>query len=289
MTACDTSAARLTGPAPSFVALIPARLASTRLPNKPLADIDGKPMIVWVAQQARASGARLVAVATDSTEVAAAVRDHGYLAVMTHENHLTGTDRLAQAAAILGLANDEIIVNVQGDEPLLPTTMISDVASALALDCDCAIATAAHPIDTIDEYLSPNVVKVVLDSRQRALYFSRAPIPWARDHLATLLADKSAARDAAATHLPPSLPAALRSQQLPLRHIGLYAYRQRFLAVFPSLAPSSLEKIESLEQLRALHHGYAIKVMVVAGAPPAGVDTPADLARVRKILANARS
>lgn len=256
-----------------FVALIPARLASTRLPNKPLADLAGKPMVVRVAELARASGARLVAVATDSDAVAGAVREHGFQALLTRADHPTGTDRLAQAVSMLGLEPEQIVVNVQGDEPLLPTQMIRDVAAALAADDGCSIATAAHPIDDAAEFLNPNVVKVVLDGRRRALYFSRAPIPWDRDRFAPL-----------ASARPTQLPDAMTARRMPLRHVGLYAYRCRFLTAFPALPPSVLEQLESLEQLRALHHGHAISVVVVPGAPPAGVDTPEDLERVRKIL-----
>ena len=269
-------AASCTSPA-SFVALVPARLASTRLPDKPLADIAGLPMVVRVAQQARRSGARLVAVATDSQRIADAVRRHGYTVVMTRDDHPSGTDRLAEAATALGLTDDEVIVNVQGDEPLLPPALIADVAAALRAAPDCAIATAAHPIESLADYLSPNVVKAVLDARGRALYFSRAAVPFERDFMAQREAEQTRAVEAQGA----ALPASLHRHALPLRHIGLYAYRMSFLRLYPTLARSPLEAIESLEQLRALWHGHAITVMVTAAAPPPGVDTAADLARVR--------
>ncbi|HVL56056.1 MAG TPA: 3-deoxy-manno-octulosonate cytidylyltransferase [Burkholderiaceae bacterium] len=253
-----------------FVALIPARLGSTRLPDKPLADLGGKPMVVRVAEQAQASGAAQVAVATDSAAVAEAVRRHGFTALMTRADHPSGTDRLAEAAEQLALDAATIVVNVQGDEPQIPPALVAAVAQTLANDRECAIATAAHPIAAIDELLNPNVVKVVVDSRGRALYFSRAPIPFARDAMPGFPAA-----------LPASLPAALAQPHPALRHIGVYAYRAGFLRRFPALSRSPLESIEALEQLRALWHGEAIAVSITADAPPAGVDTPADLERVR--------
>jgi 3-deoxy-manno-octulosonate cytidylyltransferase (CMP-KDO synthetase) len=252
---------------PGFVALIPARLASTRLPDKPLADIGGCPMVVRVAEQARASGARLVAVATDSETIAAAVRNAGFAAVLTRPDHVSGTDRLAEAARHLGLANSEVVVNVQGDEPLIPPSLIAAVAGTLAGSRDCAMATAAHPISSLEEWCNPNIVKVVGDQAGRALYFSRSPIPFERD----------------AGPSETTISARLSSAQLPLRHIGLYAYRAEFLSVFPSLAPAPIELLESLEQLRALWHGYRIALHISESAPPTGVDTPADLERVREL------
>jgi 3-deoxy-manno-octulosonate cytidylyltransferase (CMP-KDO synthetase) len=254
---------------PGFVALVPARMASTRLPDKPLADIDGVPMVVRVARQAQASGARLVAVATDSQRVVEAASAAGVRALLTRADHPSGTDRLAEAATLLGLADDEIVVNVQGDEPQIPPQLVARVAALLRANPDCSVATAAHPIDSAADYLSPNVVKVALDAGGRALYFSRAPIPFARDALAGFPA-----------RLPDALPAALgRAVQ---RHIGLYAYRVSFLRAYHRLAPSPLESIEALEQLRALWHGHRIAVMSTDDAPPAGIDTPADLDRVRR-------
>jgi 3-deoxy-manno-octulosonate cytidylyltransferase (CMP-KDO synthetase) len=256
---------------PEFVALIPARLGSTRLPNKPLADLGGKPMVVRVVERALESGAALVAVATDSAEVADAVRRHGHRAVMTRADHPSGTDRLAEAAVLLGLPDDAIVANVQGDEPLMPANLVAGVARLLQQRADCAIATAAHPIAELDDLLNPNVVKVVLAADGRALYFSRAPIPFARDAFAGF-----------PSTLPGTMPAPLRRDGAVLRHVGLYAYRVSFLRAYRSLAPSPIESIEALEQLRALWHGHSIAVMTTEGAPPAGVDTPADLERVRR-------
>ena len=254
---------------PEFVALIPARLASTRLPDKPLADIGGQPMVVRVCERAAASGARQVAVATDSEQIAQRVRAAGFSAVLTRADHPSGTDRLAEAAALLQLADGDIVVNVQGDEPLIPPALITAVAARLAASPDCAIATAAHPITSAAEFRNPNVVKTVTDAQGHALTFSRAPIPHQRD--ATPTAD------------PDTLPPGLLACGLPLRHVGLYAYRTGFLAQFPLLTPAPLEQIESLEQLRALWHGFRIAVHVTEHAPPAGVDTPADLERVRAL------
>ena len=254
---------------PAFVALIPARLASTRLPDKPLADIGGQPMVVRVAERAAASGARLVAVATDSERIAASVRAAGFTAVLTRASHPSGTDRLAEAAATLGLDQADIVVNVQGDEPMVPPSLIAAVATRLAQSPDCAIATAAHPITSAAEFRNPNVVKVITDAAGRALTFSRAPIPHERD--------------ATTASTPDGLSPVLAASGLPLRHIGLYAYRNDFLARFPNLPPAPLEQIEALEQMRALWHGFRIAVHVTELAPPPGVDTPADLDRVRAL------
>jgi 3-deoxy-manno-octulosonate cytidylyltransferase (CMP-KDO synthetase) len=256
-----------------FTALIPARLASTRLPDKPLADIGGRPMVVHVAERARASGARRVVVATDAPAIAEAVRRHGFEALLTRPDHPSGTDRLAEAAALLELGIDEIVVNVQGDEPLIPPALVARVAALLAQSPDCAIATAAHPIGELAEYLNPNVVKVVTRADGRAALFSRAPIPFDRDHLGGFPA-----------RLPEALPEALRRHP-PLRHVGLYAYRVGFLRAYPELAPAPIEALESLEQLRALWHGFPIAVLTLDEAPPGGVDTPEDLERVRALLA----
>lgn len=257
------------GPAPSprFVALVPARMASTRLPGKALADIAGQPMVVRVAARARAAGAVQVAIATDDARIAEAARAAGYEAIMTRADHPTGTDRLAEAAAILGLADDTIVVNVQGDEPQVPPRLVAAVAARLAADGEAAIATAGHPITSIDDFLDPNVVKIVCDRRMRAIYFSRAPIPFDRDRMGGF---------------PRQLPSALAGEApAPLRHVGLYAYRCGFLRAYPALERSPLEALESLEQLRAIWHGYRIAVHQADEAPPAGIDTPADLARVR--------
>jgi 3-deoxy-manno-octulosonate cytidylyltransferase (CMP-KDO synthetase) len=246
----------------SFTVIIPARMASTRLPGKPLADIGGKPMVVRVAERAWLSQAAQVIVATDHAEVMAACRAHGIDARMTRDDHPSGTDRIAEVAA--GLAADAVIVNVQGDEPLIDPALIDACASCVAVDTP--MATAAHPIDDIAEVFNPNVVKVVLDARGDALLFSRAPLPWHRDGFAQ---DRSRMPDGYA----------------PLRHVGLYAYRQDFLQRYPTLPPSPLETIEALEQLRVLWNGIRIAVHIVGQVPPAGVDTPEDLERVRRAFA----
>ncbi len=252
----------------AFTVLIPARFASTRLPGKPLADIAGKPMVVRVAERALESGATRVVVATDDARVEAAVAAHRIAVCMTRADHPTGTDRLAEAAALLALPDDAVVVNVQGDEPLLDPALMRRMAEVLAARPDAAIATACHPIDDAAEAFNPNVVKVVLDAAGYALYFSRATIPWARDAFA-------AARDA----LPAGFPL--------YRHYGLYAYRVSFLRAYPQLAPAPIERFEALEQLRALWHGYRIAVEVTHGTPAPGIDTPEDLARVRALFAAA--
>jgi 3-deoxy-manno-octulosonate cytidylyltransferase (CMP-KDO synthetase) len=252
----------------AFVALVPARLASSRLPRKPLADIGGIPMVVRVARRAQASGASRVVVAADDPGVIDACRAFGVEAVMTAPTHPTGTDRLAEACAVLGLAPDQLVVNVQGDEPLIPPAVVAAVAQQLADHGDCAIATAAHALHDTAEFFSPHVVKVVTDRAGRALYFSRAPIPWARDAFAH---DRQV--------LPEGLPV--------WRHVGLYAYRARFLQRFPSLARAPIEEFESLEQLRALWHGERIVVLPLPRALPPGVDTPEDLENVRRLVAAA--
>lgn len=245
----------------TFTVIIPARLASTRLPNKPLADLGGKPMVVRVAERALLSGAAQVAVATDHTDILAACREHGVVAHMTRADHPSGTDRIAEVAAAMSLPGDAVVVNVQGDEPLISPALVA--ATAALISKDVPMATAAHPIRDVEEIFNPNVVKVVLDKSGRALYFSRATIPWHRDAFAQT---KEA--------VPPGY--------VPLRHIGLYAYSNAFLQDYPRLALSPLEQIEALEQLRVLWHGYPIAVHVTPDAPAAGVDTPEDLARVRR-------
>ncbi|MFO1311617.1 MAG: 3-deoxy-manno-octulosonate cytidylyltransferase [Burkholderiales bacterium] len=250
----------------TFTILIPARFASTRLPGKPLADIAGKPMVVRVAERAMKSGAARVVVATDHAAVRDACERHGVAACMTREDHPTGTDRLAEAASILGLGDDDIVVNVQGDEPLLDPALMNRMAALLDERRDAAIATACHPIDDVAEAFAPNVVKVVLDAKGYAMYFSRATIPWARDAFAR-------SREA----LPPGLPL--------YRHYGLYAYRTSFLRAYPTLPPAPVESFEALEQLRALWHGYRIAVDVTHGTPAPGIDTPEDLARVQALFA----
>ena len=264
----------------SFIALIPARLKSTRLPDKPLADIHGQPMIVRVAERAKLSGAKRAVVATDDARILEAVLAAGHEAVMTRPDHASGTERLAEAADILGLTDDEIVVNVQGDEPLIDPRLIDAVAEKLAGDAGLVMSTAAHPIESAADFFNPNVVKVVLDKTGRALYFSRAPIPWARDDFARPNIDQTA-RDVFAMDKS-ALPANLGA----LRHVGIYGYRAGFLRAYRDLAVSPIEGIEALEQLRVLWHGHAIGVFVTAHAPAAGVDTPEDLARVRAVFNN---
>lgn len=256
----------------SYTILIPARLASTRLPNKPLADIGGVPMVVRVAQRvqpsASSSGGARVVVAADHQSIIDACRLHGIESVLTGVDHPSGSDRLAQACELLHLSDSEIVVNVQGDEPLIDPLLPNAVAELLTAHPEASMSTAAHPIDNLADYLNPNVVKVVLDARQCALYFSRAPIAWWRD----------GATDGAMVALP---------SPAPLRHIGLYAYRVAFLRRFPKLTPAPIETTEALEQLRALWHGYRIAVHVTDRAPGHGVDTPEDLQRVRDLVAAA--
>jgi len=244
-------------------------MASTRLPGKPLADIAGRPMVVRVAAVAQAAGARRVVVCADDPAILAACASHGVEAIATSPHHPTGTDRLAEACGLLGLAPDTIVVNVQGDEPLLPPAVPRRVAALLSARRDCEIATAAHPIADPEEFFNPNVVKVVVDRDARALLFSRAPIPWARDAFAV----PRAAGECIA--MPPGLPA--------LRHVGLYAYRAGFLLRYPHLERAPIEEFECLEQLRAQWHGVRIAVERLDGALPPGVDTPEDLARVRAL------
>ena len=247
------------------VIVIPARYASLRLPGKPLLDIAGKPMVVRVAEQARLSGLTRVVIATDHKDIAAASRAHGIEVVMTRADHATGTDRLAEVATQLALRDDEIVVNVQGDEPLIEPALVRAVAELLQAKPGTAIATACHLISAPEEVFNTNVVKVVLDRDGMALYFSRATIPYARD----AFAENS-------NTVPKGLPV--------YRHIGLYAYRAGFLRRFPGLESPAIESFEALEQLRALWHGYKIAVLVAAGAPAPGVDTLEDLARVRALF-----
>jgi 3-deoxy-manno-octulosonate cytidylyltransferase (CMP-KDO synthetase) len=248
-----------------FVVAIPARYGSTRLPGKPLLPIAGTPMIVHVARRARAAGARDVVVATDDARIETALAGSDVRVVMTRSDHASGSDRLAEVATTLGWADDAIVVNLQGDEPLAPPSGIQAVAAALAED-DAPMSTLATALAGVDELFDPNCVKVVRRADGHALYFSRAPLPWPRDAFARN-------RDA----LPSDSPF--------LRHIGIYAYRAGFLRRFTTLAPTPLEKLESLEQLRALEHGYAIAVCIAPEPFPAGVDTAADLARVERELA----
>ncbi|MBI2770919.1 MAG: 3-deoxy-manno-octulosonate cytidylyltransferase [Burkholderiales bacterium] len=249
-----------------FTVLIPARLASTRLPDKPLADIAGQPMIVRVAACAKRSSAARVVVAADSAAIVDACSRHGVEAVLTRTDHVSGSDRLAEACGLLGLQPQDIVVNVQGDEPLLEPALIDAVAALLRARPEASMSTAAHAIHDLAEFTNPNVVKTVLDAQGLALYFSRAPIAWWRDGFAGGI-----------NTLPPLAP---------LRHIGIYGYRVEFLRRFPSLAVAPVEQMEALEQLRAMWHGHRIAVHVTPHAPGPGVDTPEDLARVRAVFAS---
>lgn len=246
-----------------FTVLIPARLASTRLPNKPLADLGGTPMVVRVAQRVRSglpANTRVV-VAADSESIILACQGYGVEAILTRQDHPSGSDRLAEASTLLGLPDDAIVVNVQGDEPLMDPALVTAVAQLLQATPVASMATAAHPIHDVADFTNPNVVKAVTDASGLALYFSRAPISWWRDGFANGI-----------TTLP---------NPAPLRHIGIYAYRVGFLRQFPTLPQAPMEVTEALEQLRALWHGHRIAVHQCAHAPGAGVDTPEDLARVR--------
>ena len=248
-----------------FTVVIPARMRSTRLPGKMLADVAGRPLVAWAAQRGRESGAARVAVATDHPDIARAVEALGFTACLTSEAHESGTDRIAEAVRALGLPPEAIVVNVQGDEPLIDPALVRSVAATLAAQPGASIATAAHPIDDARTFFDANVVKVVVDQAGLALYFSRAPIPYARD-------DFARTREA----LPAAFPA--------LRHIGIYAYRVRFLEAYARMAPAPIERFEALEQLRAMAHGHRIAVALWNGAMEPGVDTPADLDRVRRKL-----
>ncbi len=249
-----------------FVVLIPARLASSRLPRKALADIGGVPMIVRVARRAAASRASRVVVAADDDEIVQACGAHGVAALLTSRQHASGSDRIAEASVALGLGDDEIVVNVQGDEPLIEPALIDACAELLEARPDCVMGTVAHPIAEREDFANANVVKVVVDAAGRALYFSRAPIPWPRE-------------------AGGAEPAAMASP--PLRHVGVYAYRVGFLRRFPQLAASPLEEVERLEQLRVLWHGERIAVHVSTLAPGIGVDTADDLASVRRVVGDA--
>ncbi|HET9483883.1 MAG TPA: 3-deoxy-manno-octulosonate cytidylyltransferase [Xanthomonadales bacterium] len=250
-----------------FVVAIPARLRATRLPGKPLRLLAGRPMLAHVIDRARASGAREVVVATDDAQIAALAAGEGVRAVMTREEHASGTDRLAEVAMILSWPDDLCVVNLQGDEPLAPVSGIEAVAALLATS-GAPVATLATPVEDAAQLFDPNVVKVVRDARGDALYFSRAPLPWARDAFAT---------DAGRSGLPPAIGF--------LRHIGIYAYRAGFLARYVGLARTPLEVAESLEQLRVLEHGHRIAVGIAPEPFPPGVDTEADLERVARRLA----
>lgn len=249
---------------PSFYVVIPARYSSTRLPGKPLLDIAGKPMVVHVADRARISGAVHTIIATDDDRIVEAAKQYGYYAMLTRADHVSGTDRIAEVASREDWQDDAIVVNVQGDEPLIASELITEVAAALANSTEAVMATACHRIDTHSDFINPNIVKVVLDKQGHALYFSRAPIPYPRDGFA---------KDPA---LPVDMPV--------YRHIGIYAYRASFLKQYANLSPAAIERYESLEQLRVLYHGYKIAVAVTENAPATGVDTEADLIYARSVM-----
>ena len=251
-----------------FMVVIPARLASSRLPNKPLADIAGIPMVVRVAQRAQQSQASQVVVAADHLSIVQACEAHGVFALMTREDHPSGSDRLAETCQQMGWDDSTIVVNVQGDEPLMSPDLINQVATLLNERPEASMSTAAHAIDSVAEFTNPNVVKVILDARQWAMYFSRAPIPWWRDGNVQGLTALSA--------------------PLPLRHIGIYGYRAGFLKKFPHLTQAPVEIIEALEQMRALWHGHKIAVHVTDQAPGPGVDTAEDLQRVRTLWSQSK-
>ena len=238
-----------------FHVIIPARYASSRFPGKPLAELAGKPMVVRVCECGVKSGAASVHVATDDARIAEAVRAHGHAALMTRPDHASGTDRLAEAALALGLHEDDVVVNLQGDEPLMEPALVSEVAAALETQAAAMVSTACHPLHDASAIADPNVVKVVLDAHGYALYFSRSRIPHPREPGGAWF-----------------------------RHAGIYAYRAGFLARFSSLEPSPLERAEALEQLRVLWHGYRIAVVISLREIPPGVDTPHDLETVRKML-----
>ncbi|MFA6902582.1 MAG: 3-deoxy-manno-octulosonate cytidylyltransferase [Gallionellaceae bacterium] len=248
----------------SFHVVIPARFNSTRLPGKPMLLIGGKPMVVRVAEQAAQSGAQQIWIATDHQPIMTAMHEHGFKACMTKADHPSGTDRIAEVVAQHNWPDDTIVVNVQGDEPLIPPQLIRAVAQHLHDHPECAIATACHPVHDEAAMRNPNIVKAVLDKDGNAMYFSRAPIPYPRDAFASTS----------------PLPAGMSV----LRHIGIYAYRASFLRAYGQLAPAAIEQIEALEQLRALWHGYKIGVTITHDAPPSGVDTEADLQVARQLF-----
>ena len=273
-----------------FHVVIPARHASTRLPGKPLLLIAGKPMIVRVAEQAAQSGAQQIWIATDHPEIAEAVHEHGFKACLTKGSHASGTDRIAEVVEQQGWTDDTIVVNVQGDEPLIPPELIQAVAEHLHNHPECAIATACHAIHDEAALRNPNIVKAVLDRNGNALYFSRAPIPYPRDAFKGLVSSASSPSVPLANPppeeegaIPPSR--GVLPKDLPvLRHIGIYAYRASFLRAYSQLPPAAIEQFEALEQLRALYHGYKIGVFITNHVPPSGVDTEQDLLEVRKVF-----
>ena len=250
--------------AQEFYVVIPARFASTRLPGKPLLDIAGKPMVIWVAERAKNSGAKQIIVATDDNRIVDVVQQFGHQAVTTRSDHNSGTDRIAEVVFKQQWPDEAIVVNVQGDEPLIDASLIVEVADTLKNHPESVMATACHAMHCKADFINPNIVKVVLDSQCNAMYFSRAPIPYPRDAFAENL------------DLPENMPI--------YRHVGIYAYRAKFLKQYASLQPGLLEQVESLEQLRVLHHGYKISVSITQNAPAAGVDTQEDLDYVRSVM-----
>ena len=258
-----------------FHVVIPARHASTRLPGKPLLLISGKPMVVRVAEQAALSGAQQIWIATDHHAIANVVREHGFKACLTKASHASGTDRIAEVVEQCDWPDDTIVVNVQGDEPLIPPALIRAVAEHLHSHPECAIATACHAIHDEASMRNPNIVKTVLDKNGNALYFSRATIPYPRDVFAQqALSPTLSQRER--ERLPVDLPV--------LRHVGIYAYRASFLRAYTQLVPCALEHFEALEQLRALYYGYKIGVVIAEQAPPGGVDTEEDLRMAREMF-----
>ncbi len=265
-----------------FHVVIPARHASTRLHGKPLLPIAGKPMVIRVAEQAAKSGAQQIWIATDHHAIANVAHEHGFKACLTRDSHTSGTDRIAEVVEQHSWADDTIVVNVQGDEPLMPPELIHAVAEHLHTHPECAIATACHALHDEASLRNPNVVKAVLDLHGNALYFSRAPIPWPRDAFRVL--PSSEGRDDCPSSLRGEVGRGALPAGLPvLRHIGIYAYRASFLRAYGQLAPTAIEQAEALEQLRALYYGYKIGVVIAEQAPPAGVDTEEDLRTVREL------
>lgn len=254
---------RLSNKPIDFYVVIPARYASTRLPGKPLLDIAGKPMVVHVTERAKQSGAKQVVIATDDVRIVDVVSQYGHEAMLTRADHVSGTDRIAEVVTSRGWTDDAIVVNVQGDEPLIEPALVAEVANALN-DSDVAVmSTACHRIHSKADFINPNIVKVVLDAQCNALYFSRAPIPYPRDTFANEV---------------------LSANMQAYRHIGIYAYRAAFLKKYAELPSCAIEQIESLEQLRVLHHGFKIAVTISENAPATGVDTQEDLDVVRSVM-----
>ncbi|MCB1979162.1 MAG: 3-deoxy-manno-octulosonate cytidylyltransferase [Burkholderiaceae bacterium] len=259
-----------------FSVLIPARMASSRLANKPLVDIAGLPMVVRVAQRAAQSGALRTVVAADDARILQACAEHGIEAIATRADHASGSDRLAEACVALGLDGEDVVVNVQGDEPLIDPQLVHSVAALLVRQTQASMGTAAYPVASLEEFQNANVVKLVQDASGCASYFSRAPIPWARD-----LRDSQWWNGAASEAQP---RVAALAGFTPLRHIGIYSYRAGFLRAYPTLPQAPTEAIEQLEQLRALWHGHRIAVHLADRTPGPGVDTPEDLERVRALF-----